>query len=389
MSYRYALIGAGRQGTAAAYDLLVRGNAASLLIIDADPQAARRAAARLRELTGRAEIETAAVDVAAAGAGALAERLRGCHAAVSGVPYFLNLRVTEAALAAGTCVCDFGGNTDLVRQQLGLHDRAAAAGVSIVPDCGLEPGLFSSLLVYGMELLDHTDAVHSWCGGLPLTPQPPWNYALYFHMDGLLNEYWGTATFLAGGEPAEVPAFSGYEQLEVPGLGRLEAFVTSGGTSTCPETFRGRLRTLESRTLRYPGHYEQMRLLHAAGFFSPDPVTVQGAPVVPRRLTAQLLEGQLRARPGDPDIAVLYLRLRGQKGGQAATAEVLLRDQYEPATGFTAMERTTGWHAAMVAALQAAGAVAPGARPVELAVPGAAIADGVRARGMDLSVTVA
>jgi lysine 6-dehydrogenase len=366
MGYRYAVVGAGRQGTAAAHDLLHRGEAGRLLLVDRDPAALSRAAARLEGCT------TAVCDVG--DETALARALDGIDAVIAAVPYFLVLPVTRAAVAAGAHCCDFGGNTEIVLQQLALHETAAARGVSIVPDCGMAPGLGNHLAVYTMGLLDEPAELFEWDGGLPQHPQPPYHYSLPFSIEGLINEYWGEATFLRDGQVVQVPVFTEYEEIAVPGFGLLEAFVTSGGTSTCPYSFRGRLKTFQTKTLRYRGHYQQMLLLHELGFFSPGK----------RRYVRPGLEQLLRAAPNSPDLSIIYCLARGKREGRPAEARVLLVDRSDG--NFSAMERTTGWHGAMVAHLQAQGRVAPGARPLEVAVDAAPIIAGARERGMELQV---
>ena len=111
-------------------------------------------------------------------------------------------------------MCDFGGNTAVVRSQLARDAAARRAGVSIVPDCGMGPGLNVSLATYVMSLLDQPREVLIWDGGLPQRPEPPWNYAMTFNIGGLTNEYDGHAYFLRDGKVVEVPCFDGYEVLE-------------------------------------------------------------------------------------------------------------------------------------------------------------------------------
>ncbi|RME44478.1 MAG: saccharopine dehydrogenase, partial [Chloroflexi bacterium] len=143
MSYRYLVLGAGRQGTAAAYDMARFGDAESVVLADADPSVADAAARRVNALVGRAVAAGTGLDVAdgKALAGALAE----AHVCLSAVPYSFNLAITRVAIAAGAGMCDLGGNTEVVYQQLDLDAEAREAGVSIVPDCGMGPGMTNSL----------------------------------------------------------------------------------------------------------------------------------------------------------------------------------------------------------------------------------------------------
>lgn len=385
MKHTYAVLGAGRQGTAAAYDLAKNGDAARVLLGDAKAEQARHAAARVNRLLEREAVT--AVQVEARDAQAVQQFLRGATAAVSAVPYYLNLGIARAALAARVSLCDLGGNTEIVFQELALDEQARRAGISIVPDCGMVPGLGTSVCRAAMELVEQPRDVYLWDGGLPQQPQPPWNYILTFHFEGLINEYYGTTEFLREGRITEVPCFEEYELVDFPApIGQLEAFTTAGGTSSAPRTFLGQLRTYQNKTLRYRGHYQQWKTLRDAGLFAPDSVEVQGARVRPRDLLAALLDPRIRAKPGEKDVCIIRARCDGQSGGKPATAVVDLFDYYDEATGFTAMERTTGWHAAIMAILMARGEVATGAVPVERAVTGARMLQECRARDMRIEI---
>jgi lysine 6-dehydrogenase len=281
-------------------------------------------------------------------------------------------------------MCDFGGNTGVVRSQLARDSDAKRAGVTIVPDCGMGPGLNVSLACYAMEMLDRPREVLIWDGGLPQKPEPPWNYEMTFNIGGLTNEYYGHAYFLRDGRVTEVPCFDGYELLEfAPPLGSLEAFVTSGGLSTAPWTFEGKLKRLENKTLRYPGHCAQFKAFSDLGLLATEPVAVDGVRVVPRHVLHTLLEPQIH-RDLVRDVCVMRVTASGEKASREARATIDLVDYYDEATGFTAMQRLTGWHASIIAALAAEGRVAPGAVPVEKAVPGKTIAEEARRRGIEI-----
>ena len=148
----------------------------------------------------------------------------------------------------------------------------------------------------------------------------------------------------------------------------------------------GKLRTLQNKTLRCPGHYEQWKAFNDAGLIALTPVEVDGVPVVPRHLLHTLLEPQLRALPGERDLVIIRIIARGLKGGRETEATIDLFDSYDESTGFTAMERTTGWHAAIMASFIAHHQTLRGSIPVELAVSGPAFVEEFRKRGFDLRV---
>lgn len=381
--YHYLILGAGRQGTAAAYDLARFGQARRITLADMQLETAVAAAHRVNQLIGREVAVGQSLNVT--DTAALHALMQDADAALSAVPYYFNLAITQAAIASQTHLCDMGGHTGVVQQQLALDAAAQAAGVSIVPDCGMGPGLIVTMAAYAMSRLDEAEAIYIYDGGLPQQPQPPWNYQLTFNINGLTNEMDGQAVFLRQGEIAYVDTLSEPEFIEFPPLGRLEADVTSGGTSTSPWTFRGRLRTYENKTLRYPGHFEWLRAFKQLGLFAETPIRVQGEPIVPRQVYHALLEPQITA-PDIRDVCVMRIVGQGQKDGRFATVSVDLIDYFDEATGFRAMERLTGWHCAIMMGFQVRGVVRAGGVPMETAVPPADFMAELPKRGLNYTV---
>ena len=389
MSYVYAVLGGGRQGTAAAYDMAKFGEACRVLIGDVSLKAAQRSAARVNGLLGREVAEAHRVDVTSRDQ--LLAFLTGVDSFLSAVPYWHNPSVTRVAIEAKACMTDLGGNTDLVREQMKLSPQAQAAGIAIVPDCGQVPGMGTSLTMYAMSLLDETDEIMVWDGGNPLHPQPPFNYILTFNIAGLTNEYYGVANFIRDGKLVEVPTFQDedYETVEFPApIGKMEAFVAGGGTSTMPWTFEGKLKTLWNKTLRWPGHFVEWQSYMKAGLLETEPIEVDGVKVSPREVLHTLLDPKLRAKPGEPDLVIVRVLAKGCKNGQAAQVLLDLIDRFDEVTGFTAMERTTGWDGSIKAILNAHGVTPRGVNPAEIAVPGPQYAAELRTRGFSLAETL-
>jgi lysine 6-dehydrogenase len=380
MSYAYAVIGAGRQGVAAAYDLGTFGDASRVLLVDANLEIATAAAATVNGLLGQSLAHAAQCD--ATNLAMLRSVLHGTDAILSAVHYNVNLGLTELAVSMKAHLCDLGGHTGVVRQQHAFDGEAKRAGITVAPDCGMGPGLNVSLAAYVMEKLDRPREVLIWDGGLPQDPQPPWNYVSTFAMSGLTNEYAGSAYFLRGGEVTEVPCLADREELEfAPPVGRLEAAVTSGGLSTAPWTWKGTLDHLENKTLRYPGHWALVEAYDRLGLLSLDPIEAGGVTVVPREVLHALLEPRIGARGAVVrDICVMRVKGLGDLGGQPTEVIVELVDRYDAATGFTGMQRLTGWHAGIVLGLAARGQLPPGVRSVE-SISGSLIVSEGRKRG--------
>jgi lysine 6-dehydrogenase len=384
--YTYAVLGAGRQGTAAAYDMARWGDARRVILADRDETIAQEAAERVNGLLGQAIAAPAPVDVK--DRAAVEGLLSGVDACLSAVPYFYNLDLTQAALQAGAHLCDLGGNTDIARQQHGFDAQARAAGLSIIPNCGQVPGLGTSLMVYAIELLDEAQDVYMWDGGIPQNPRPPFNYLLTFHVAGLTNEYAEPAIFLRDGKVVEIEPMTELEMVEFPApIGTLEAFVAGGGTDTMPWTYEGRLRTLQNLTLRYPGNLSQLRAFYDLGLWDLTPIPVGDVQVVPRQVFHALFEPKVTF-PEDKDLVIVRVRALGQKDGRDAEALVEVIDYFDEETGFTAMERATGWSAAIVAQMMARGQTPRGAGGVERMVPARPFVEELRRRGLNVTAGV-
>jgi lysine 6-dehydrogenase len=340
------------------------GDAESVLLADAELDRAHAAARRVNELLHTEKAKAARIDVR--DEAAVGKLLSGKHAVLSAVPYVFNLGLTRAAIAAGTHFADLGGNTDVVLEQRKLDAQAKARGVAIVPDCGLAPGLANVMAAYVRGRLDRCRTVRMRCGGLPQRPRPPLDYKLVFNIAGLTNEYFGKALVLRGGRIEKVDTFSELETIDFPApVGRCEAFVTSGGTSTVPLTFEGQVQELDYKTVRYPGHFAKFKVLLELGLLDLEPVELgEGVRVVPRHLFNKVAAPRIDF-PEDKDLVVLRVEAEGEKDGAPLALRLDLLDFHDDATGFTAMERTTGFPAAMVVEEMARGRVAAGAQALE------------------------
>jgi lysine 6-dehydrogenase len=383
--YHYVILGAGRQGTAAAYDLALYGQANTIVICDKDDEQAKQSTNRVNLLVGRKVCTAKQLDVK--DYSAVVRVLTGAHAVLSAVPYYLNLQLSKAAIEARTHFCDMGGNTSIVKEQLRLDADAKEAGISIVPDCGMGPGLINTMGAYAIDLLDEAEEIYIFDAGLPQDPTPPWNYELTFHINGLTNEMDGQAVFIRDGKIAYVDTLTEPETIEIPQLGRFEADVTSGGTSTAPWSFLGKVQTYENKVFRYPGHFEWLRAFKALGLFSQDPITVDGQQVIPRHIYHALLAPKIEKNE-IRDIGIIRVIGKGKKDGRQTTVTIDLVDRYDPATGFTAMERLTGWHCSVMMFFQASGKVPAGAIPQELAVPAREFMHALAERGIQHQVEI-
>lgn len=377
-----AVLGAGMQGCAAGYDLARRPWARQVRFLDTSAEAAVAAANRVNRLCGAGV--AVGVQVDASNVRDLCRELNGVHGVLSALPYFLNLMAVEASIAVGAHFCDLGGNTDIVRSELAWGPKAAKKGVCVIPDCGLAPGLANQLAAHLIDNMDTPQRVRLRCGGLPVNPRPPMNYRLVFSPSGLVNEYLGEAAFIRAGKVVSVPTLTEDETIDLPApLGRMEASVTSGGTSLAPWNFLGRVESYDYKTIRYPGHFEQVRLLRDLGLLDGTPRHVVGVEIAPRSVTEALFRERLTF-PGDRDLVVLRVTCDGIHRGLATTSEAWLIDYGCEVTGFTAMERTTAFPAAAVLEDALMGRIAPGAHTPEMVASSSAYLDRLRERGLEI-----
>jgi lysine 6-dehydrogenase len=396
---KFLVIGAGMQARAVAYDLVRQNDVEEVRIADIELN-------RLQNL--KRALRSKKVKIVVADAGdrrRMTELMKPCDVAVSCVPYFYNLGLARAAIATRTHFCDLGGNNDVVHAELALSTQAKKAGVTVVPDCGLAPGMVSILAADGFSRLARTDSILIRVGGLPRKPKPPLNYALVFSANGLINEYVEPCLVLRSGRLVWREPLADVEDLTFPRpFGKLEAFNTSGGSSTLPYTFRGKVQTLDYKTIRYPGHCAKIRLLFDLGLTSMKPAQVDGVSVVPRHLLIQRMEAVLPREKDDVVLLRVEVTGKGKKDGgmkrirdrgiegssgrRSVTYELV--DYADRRSGLTAMERTTGFSAAIVALMLGRGQVGcAGAFTDENCVPSGAYIRELRQRGLRLRVTTA
>jgi lysine 6-dehydrogenase len=381
---RMLVLGAGLQGSACVYDLLQ------------NPEVERVVAADVRTDTlpafmaphsGDRRLELHRVD--ARDADAVRGLMSGVDACLNALPFYFNLDITRHAIDAGVHCCDLGGNTAIVFEQLELDEAAKAADVSVVPDCGLAPGMVNILAALGIGSLDRAMSVKIRVGGLPQHPTPPLNYQIVYALEGVLDYYTTPSWVVRDGERQLVEALSEVEPIEfAEPVGTLEAFHTAGGLSTMPWTQKD-VPFLEYKTLRYPGHAEIMRAIRSLGLLDNEPVTLRGGERVrPRDVFVACAEPRLR-RPGGRDLVALRVIVEGEKDGDAKRIVYDLLDYFDEVTGVSAMERTTGYSLSITGQMQAQRQVAgPGVRTPDVAVPGDAYVAALAERGIRIASRV-
>ncbi len=376
---RMVVLGAGQQGIACVLDWLKQDDVSEVRVIDSSEPALASMAARFSD--PRLKLERRDV-----GDGhELEAALRGSAAALSAVPYFLNLAVTRAAIATGVPMVDLGGNTDVVFSQHALDAEAKAAGIGILPDQGLAPGLAGILAAHGLRDLEPGAKVAMRVGGLPQSPRGTLKYALVFSIHGLLNEYSGDAVIIEEGDIVRRPTLTGLESISfAEPVGQCEAAYTSGGTSTLPWSMQGKVKSLDYKTVRYPGHWTKLAFLKELGLLETELLPLGRIKIEPREVLAKLLEPMLTV-PDVRDLVVLRVTVEGSAKGRAIKRCYEMIDYFDEPTGLTSMMRTTAFPAAESALMLARGVIGDtGVLRAEEVIPGDRYIKALTARGLPL-----
>jgi lysine 6-dehydrogenase len=371
------VLGAGLQGAACAYDLLQNPAVSQVTLADLRPGQLPQFLAgdwggRLRPL--RLDV----TDITAVKAA-----LQGHASVMSAIPYYYNAPMARAAVDVGCHFSDLGGNTEIVMEQRKLDGQAVAKGLSVIPDCGLAPGMVNILAAEGIRRLDRAERVKVYVGGLPQSPEPPLNYQIVYSLEGALDYYTTPSWILRGGRPVQVDALSELEPVEFPApVGTLEAFHTGGGISTLPFAYEGKVDVMEYKTLRYPGHAAIMRPIRELGLLDMKPVEVKGQTVAPRDLFIATVSPRLH-KPLARDLVALQVLVSGLKDGARREVGFRLIDYYDGEHGISAMMRTTGFSLSITGQMQADGRVAQkGVRTPDEAMPFGAYVSELGKRGI-------
>jgi len=342
---RILTIGCGYIGSVLAVELAEAMPSAQIAISDSDLNRVRETCEKI----ARDNVSPLQLDIS--DHTALVHVLRGFDLAVGLAPGKLGYRTVKASLEAGLDMVDL---SYMPEDPLALNDEAVRAGVTVIPDCGLAPGLSNILVGRAASLLDEVLDVQIMVGGIPERPIPPLGYKLTWSVEDLMEEYVRRARIVKDGRLVEVRALEGLEELSFPGVGRLEAFYTDG-VRTLHHSLRG-VRNLWEKTLRYPGHAAKVRLLRDLGFFDESPLDIDGATIAPRMLTMRLFERSLGTR-GVKDLVAMRIEVSGVKGGSDARYAYRLLERYDEKGNVTAMARTTAYTASAVIQLLAKNAI--------------------------------
>jgi len=379
---KYLVLGAGKMGYAMAFDLIRSPKVDKVVIADSDENAVKRIQDKL------ADPKIVPVQLDIKEEKDVAQLMANSDVTISCMPYEFNYELAKLALQSKSHFVDLGGNNDVVEKTFQLDQIAKDQGVTIIPDLGLAPGLVSILAVSAAEVMDEIYDMRIRVGGLPVEPEDQLlEYGQFFSIEGLINEYVEDCTVIRDGEIISVPSLTELEEIEFPKpLGTLEAFTTSGGCSTLPQTYKGRIQHLDYKTIRYPGHCDKINLLKQLGLMDKAEIKIGKHKIAPRAILSHLLNEKLAKNL--PDVVVVRVTVTGVKDGEPLQMVWDGIDYGSEADGLTAMGRMTTFPASIIAQMIARGDIKErGVVRQEDVVPTKLFLAELTSRGINITLT--
>ena len=377
------ILGSGLMGSSIALDYLQSSTASNVTVVDSNGERLRSLQIRVSKMSGTDQTTGTVVNLSdkldIVELDILKQReellnlFRKSDLGVGALPHGIAEDAVLTAIEAGIDFVDliYSWRYD---KPTPIDQKAKQAGVTIVPACGLAPGLSNILAKNAADQMEEVDSVKIAVGGIPEVPKQPLNYKVVFSIDSVLEEYVREALVVRDGKRVVIPALSEVEEMTFPEFPdqKFEAFITDG-LSTLPETLK-KVKHMEEKTIRWKGHAEQIALLMDLGFFSERPINLKGSGnrVSPRALLSTLLDRKLAMHQGDKDMTLLRVDVKGRKKKGDKTTRIHqyeMIDRFDVETQTTSMARTTAHPCATVGQMILEGKITErGFIPPELAI---------------------
>lgn len=358
---KIGVLGSGLMGKEAARDLVASTEVNKVGLADIDITRAQKVCDQLQST------KLTAYQVNASDEEELGHFMQQFDVIINALFYSFNEIVAKTAIKVGASTVDLGGHIGhMTDKVLALDKEAKIAGVTIIPDLGVAPGMINILSGYGASKLEKIEEIKLYVGGIPVRPEPPLEYNHVFSMEGVFDHYTDPSLIIRQGIKQEIPSLTEIERIYFDKFGPLEAFHTSGGTSTLSLTYPN-LKTLEYKTIRYPGHAEKFKLLVDLNLTRSDyEVEIDGMKINPRQVLLKTLDPIVEL--GEKQDAVL---LRVIVSGNDETYKYEMTTFKDMQTNVTAMARATANTISIVAQMIARGTIVKrGVYPPEQIVPG-------------------
>nr|WP_144919598.1 saccharopine dehydrogenase C-terminal domain-containing protein [Paenibacillus bovis] len=362
---KVGVLGAGLMGREATRDLILSKEVTNVGIADIDKMRAEQVCQQLQSH------KLSAYQVNANNYNELAAFIRNYDVVINALFYSFNEIVAKTAIESGVHCVDLGGHIGHITDQvLKLHEKAQQRGVTVIPDLGVAPGMINILAGYGVSKLDKAESIKMYVGGIPVQPEAPLEYNHVFSMEGVFDHYTDPSFIIREGIKQEIPSLSEIEPIYFEKFGPLEAFHTSGGTSTLSLSYPF-LKELEYKTIRYPGHAEKFKLLVDLNLTRNDyEVEIGGRKVKPREVFLKVLDPIVALKDKD-DVVHLRVIVSGWKNGKKETHVYEMSTFKDRKNNVTAMARSTAYTISVVAQMIGNGKIKQkGVYPPELIVPG-------------------
>ncbi|WP_164670057.1 saccharopine dehydrogenase family protein [Virgibacillus doumboii] len=376
---KIGVLGSGLMGKEAARDLAGSEGVTAVGLADIDLERAQQVCDQLNSS------KLKAYQVNASDEQELAGYMQQFDVIINALFYSFNEIVAKTAIQVGVNSVDLGGHIGHITDKvLALKDDAQAAGVTLIPDLGVAPGMINILSGHGASKLDELEEIKIYVGGIPVRPEPPFEYNHVFSMEGVFDHYTDPALIIRNGVKQEIEALTEVERIHFEKFGPLEAFHTSGGTSTLPISYPN-VDTLEYKTIRYPGHAEKFKLLVDLNLTRMDyEVDVKGQKINPREVLLKVLDPIVDLKDKD-DAVLLRVKVTGEKDGQPKTYEYEMTTYKDRETNVTAMARATANTISAVAQMIGNGTITKrGVYPPEQCVPGEVYMKEMAKRGVNI-----
>ncbi len=348
----------GKQGQATSYDLVKNEKVEKIILAGDDKYELDKTARWLDSEKCQVEV----IDVSTKfDTFKLIESTRA-NLVVCSVPWKLTLPPLDASIEAGAHFVDYGlyQNVEFDKRIDAYHKKALEAGVTVIPSCGLAPGMTNMLAAYGVSFMDQADKIEVYVGGIPEKPEPPLQYKAVWSIEGVWTQFMEACRVIKDGRPDTVEATTEKVTLHFEGLGDFEAAYTDG-LGTLLHAYKNPemkgVKDVYEKTIRWPGHYDKIRTLKDCGLLNTEPFTVGDCTIAPRTFLTALLAPALKMKDHEKDMSLLRVKAIGKKNSENLEKTYQMVDYRDEETGLLSMARTTGFTGAIMVDMLASGKI--------------------------------
>jgi lysine 6-dehydrogenase len=278
----------------------------------------------------------------------LVNKMKDYDLVIHGTSSRFSINALVAAMEAKVNIVDLAGGGYPQRGK--IYDEVMKAGITVIPGCGVDPGLIDILSGNAIMSMDQAESIIFACGGLPQDPEPPLDYKIVFGGEKMPVRP-GLVPMIEDGKQIDMDRYSEVEPIFVDGLNPMEAFTDGYPSSLLNLCLEKGVQSFRGKTIRYSGFVEKIMFLNDLGLISEDPIDYEGRDVIPRELFHKVIYPIVKfdTAAGDRDLTVMIVRVEGVKNNDEILIEYDMVDFYDEERGITSMAKTTGFTAALIA----------------------------------------